>query len=556
MTEPTRRLPDPEVNADGKLVGKSVLTPQEMKTRGAIAVPSTKVIPVIMVPGIMGSNLRANTNKKAPQNTVLRPGQPAWRPPNGKVAGLKEAGAWEDRDPRIRQGILDGDTLEVDDSGLIEMPDDKNGQAVNQMRARWWGEVHWDSYGGLLGELHLRLNNAFTTSFFSKKPIPNDFWESIMEYDLDDWNAPDMAPLSEKELQKYAQYQYPVYACGYNWTQSNEKSGQRLKQRVLDVIKFWTDRKFDCKQVILVTHSMGGLVGRACAKQIPDKIAGIVHGVMPALGAPLAYRRMACGTETSAPGKGPIDNYSMEKFADIAGDTPAKTTPAMATACGALELLPNHLYPGPWLFSAVKRANGTIENIGSLQHSNVYDLYRDFDAWFRMIDPALADPAGKYADKTDGAVGAILQAVNQAEKFHRTLLGAYYHPNTYAYYGADPDQQSFGTFRWITDDESVRDRKVGMMLPAAVLGNTNFTGGRNIAMPKLSSVAGRSFFFYAGAQDTPGDGTVSQQSGAGPQGKIKRLFRTVGYDHQGSYADDHMLALTHHLIVRIAQEAK
>jgi hypothetical protein len=32
-----------------------------MKTRGAIAIPSSKVIPVILVPGIMGSNLRATT---------------------------------------------------------------------------------------------------------------------------------------------------------------------------------------------------------------------------------------------------------------------------------------------------------------------------------------------------------------------------------------------------------------------------------------------------------------------------------------------------------------
>jgi hypothetical protein len=33
----------------------------------------------------------------------------------------------------------------------------------------------------------------------------------------------------------------------------------------------------------------------------PDKILGVIHGVMPALGAPLAYRRLACGTECDNP---------------------------------------------------------------------------------------------------------------------------------------------------------------------------------------------------------------------------------------------------------------
>lgn len=443
MTEATRRLPDPEVRADGKLVGKSVLTPQEMKTRGAIPVPPTKVIPVILVPGIMGSNLRATTDPSRRKNEHLEPGQPAWRPPNGMSDGLEEAGIWEKRDPVVRQQILDGDTLEVDDRGMIKMPDDKKGAQADQMRKRWWGEVHWSSYGDLLCQLHENLNKTFTQAFFTKKRIPNDFWESVMEYDRTRWDAGDMPALTEPELEKYAQYQYPVYACGYNWIQSNELSAERLKKRIIEVIAFWTERKFYCKQVILVTHSMGGLVARACAKQIPEKIVGIIHGVMPALGAPLAYRRIACGTERSAPGKGFGDNYAMGKFADIAGDTPARTTATMATAAGALELLPNHLYPSPWLVAAVKSPNGAIENIANLQRPNIYDTYRDFSSWFRMIDPALADPARKYADDQDGgARGAIIRAIAQAEKFHTKLLDTYYHPNSYAFYGADAKQMS------------------------------------------------------------------------------------------------------------------
>jgi predicted alpha/beta hydrolase family esterase len=52
-------------------------------------------------------------------------------------------------------------------------------------------------------------------------------------------------------------------------------------------------------KVIIVTHSMGGLVARY-ASQVSgakDKILGIVHGVIPDLGSPAAYRRMKVGAK-------------------------------------------------------------------------------------------------------------------------------------------------------------------------------------------------------------------------------------------------------------------
>jgi pimeloyl-ACP methyl ester carboxylesterase len=556
MTEPTRRLPDPIVNADGKLVGKSVLTPEAMKTRGAIAIPSSKVIPVILVPGIMGSNLRATTKKDQQQNKELPAGSPAWRPPNGVQDSLAEVKLWKGRNPAQRQRILDGDTLEVDDTGLIVLTGDIDGVEAAHMRNRWWGEVHSDSYGPLLADLHLKLNSTFIRNLFGGKRVLTYHWDNVMKYDRAKWNATDMPALTEAELEKFAQYQYPVYACGYNWIQSNEISAERLKNRVLEVIKFWTDRKFDCKQVILVTHSMGGLVGRACAKQIPDKIVGVVHGVMPALGAPLAYRRIACGTERSAPGAGKLDRMKMEGFSDIAGSTPDRTTPAMATACGALELLPNHLYPSPWLFASVKKPDGTVVDVSHLQSSNIYEFYRNFDVWFRLIDPELADPDGKYKEVNDGAKRAIERAVKQAEKFHTKILDTYYHPNTYAYYGADEEKWSFGVFRWVTDEQHALTEPLNKIIAAGTEKGTTFSGDRYVVIPEVYRSPVRAMLFVPGEQDTSGDGTVSQQSGEGPRGKVRRLFRTTGYDHQGSYANEHMLKLTHHLICKIVQEAK
>jgi len=75
-------------------------------------------------------------------------------------------------------------------------------------------------------------------------------------------------------------------------------------------------------------------------------------------------------------------------------------------------------------------------------------------------------------------------------------------------------------------------------------------------MPKPFDKPVYQISFVPGQQDTAGDGTVPHQSGDGPRGKARRVFRTTGYDHQGSYADEHMRLLTHHLICKIAQEAK
>ena len=48
--------------------------------------------------------------------------------------------------------------------------------------------------------------------------------------------------------------------------------------------------------------------------------------------------------------------------------------------------------------------------------------------------------------------------------------------------------------------------------------------------------------------------TVPRQSGTGPRGKVRQVFATQGYDHQGSYKHPDMLMLTLRLVVKIVQE--
>src|SRR5471032_3038887 len=77
---------------------------------------------------------------------------------------LGEVKKWHGRKPDQRQRILDPATLDVDDSGdidLSKMPTVAGFDAA-QGRSRWWGEIHWESYGQLLYTLEHNLNSTFS----------------------------------------------------------------------------------------------------------------------------------------------------------------------------------------------------------------------------------------------------------------------------------------------------------------------------------------------------------------------------------------------------------
>jgi pimeloyl-ACP methyl ester carboxylesterase len=553
MPDPTRPLPNLVPQPDGSWTGRTVLTPTSFTTRGLFTLPSSKVIPVIVVPGIMGSNLRAATSPAKRANEVLDPGEPAWRVPNGTFEGLKTARKWKSFDPKKRQQLLDGRTLEVDNRGDIHLPlEARNyGTTEAEVRQRWWGEVHWDSYGRLLYGLHVGLNHTFDMDPLDNVRVIRAHWKDVMACDPAKWGVRNVDKITERELEKHADYYYPVYACGYNWLESCEDSAKWLEQRIERIVAFWTGRKRECRQVILVTHSMGGLVARACAKQIPEKILGVIHGVMPALGAPACYRRIACGTEKWSPSNGQVDNIKAEHVAEILGEHPRDTMPVMAASPGALQLLPNHLYPQPWLhICLVSKVNNkdVPREVVHLPLGNPYDMYRDTTSWYRLIDPRLADPAKKYNDEAE-VNDVIRKAVNHAERFHRQVLDTYYHPNTYAFYGADPEHMSFGAVRWVARDPGAGAVFTESNLRGAVRKEYGSTGGRRVR------VEGRTeLYFVPARQDVAGDGTVPHQSGAGPRGKVKQLFDVRGFDHQGAFNHDAILMLTQHLIVKLVQK--
>ena len=85
--------------------------------------------------------------------------------------------------------------------------------------------------------------------------------------------------ITEDDLRKISACWYPVHAMGYNWLQSNGESAKKLAARITGLIKGYKERGFDCTKVILVTHSMGGLVARALVHPNYGNLQGSILGV-------------------------------------------------------------------------------------------------------------------------------------------------------------------------------------------------------------------------------------------------------------------------------------
>lgn len=289
----TRRLVM-RFDKNGNPVFDSVLSPESFAPRALCILPKRHVIPVIFVPGIMGSNLRATAKHNKKQSSV-------WRPPNGVCTGL---GEWLSRLFQLssqRQRALTPSHCEVDRRGKIKLSESTYTLDKDEARRRGWGELHWDSYGEILLALEKALNDQYESSPDGLPSRLMPVWElaRTLKYPegqkdkdgnplptdaLKRWNkvaGGDCPPLTDDEIARLDDYYYPVWACGYNWLESNAESAKRLVQRIQDVLQHYNHP--DCQfipegRVILVTHSMGGLVARAAATLAEKDILGIVHG--------------------------------------------------------------------------------------------------------------------------------------------------------------------------------------------------------------------------------------------------------------------------------------
>ena len=539
-----------------------------------------KILPVIFVPGIMGSNLMSNDQSR----------DKVWRLDTSMGAPLGLARRMSFSGPAMRQRLMHPARTAVDPRGSV--PGKPVGSVSRKQQysdERFWGEISEGSYHAFLLWLEERLNGQgsnpanwqdFYYTAVSAAPVPGQrrpepvlhpgIAMRMREFDPRSYaeSASSRAASAESvmsdDLLKRSKFRMPVYACGYNWLASNSVAADRLRSRIDAVISANNRNGFKCDQVILITHSMGGLVARRCAQisGMQDKIAGIVHGVMPAVGAAVAYRRCKVGMRD-------------ESFVAglVIGSNGREVTAVFAQAPGALQLLPSAEYQRGWL--KIKGADG--RDVESLPAADPHtEIYLRRDRWWGLVRPEWLRPQGGRPLSWDEYVLNI----NAAKGFHQQIRGKY-HANSYVYYGADPGVPSFERVQWqmkqgLAPDRAPRPsgqqvRDMGFDGVRDSGSNPFYVGGQTEYVPNYGGGLGggggstyeTSYWEISAAmQDGGGDGTVPTSSGRAPlltatsAGSIRQQFRMRGFEHEPSFKNGQAQYATLFSIQKIAASAK
>lgn len=562
-------------------------TSKEDTQRQAVIVPPSKVIPVILIPGIMGTNLRL---KKLPdgfaekryttgvktgwewppvQTTTEGWGDRAWRPDDANSFMARRFWPLQAYE---RRRLLDPNNTVVD--GSAEIPkevleqfvfesaaDGRDRAAVgeqrrrgftNEMSRRGWGTVMLSSYGPLLAYLERNLNQMYRAGELS------EFWrQTILNRQPGNWGViRGDQPLAEDAVKKAARYWLPVHAIGYNWTQSNADSAAHAAQKINSFMGHYRGLGYECEKVLLVTHSMGGLVARAvvhpdmgklstythmCGAR--DKVLGVIHGVMPVHGAAAAYRRCRAGFEGAGVS---VDSVA----ADILGRDGKEVAAVFSNSPGALQLLPSKGYSRDWL--KVKDAAGKV--LHSLPKADPYaEIYREKEAWWRLMNPEWVNPApGSKPKDQENAWNGFLTNLEKAESFHETLA-ATLHPHTHLHYGTDaedhlafgdvvwkPSSATFGLLGDVANSKQFSDHESGFVQLRDVWGRS----GRSQSPVRLE----------LGDKGEAGDGTVPRRSAAALNDSAELVAEHAGYEHQKSYQDARTQALVAYGVVRLIAE--
>lgn len=549
---------------DGFPVWETPLTPTNNTKRALVMAPPDRIIPIIFVPGIMGSNLKVRNSVQP----LKRAGEVAWRP---DIAGIAEARLTGGQ----RQSILNPKNTEVDKRFV---QDKKKGistpstMSVKCAESRGWGSVYWKSYGDLLIHLELTLNMSCFFDPTAGRVIISSAMQSLIDQGV---SSPGQANLKllAHEVARMSSYWYPVHAVGYNWLQSNELAGKYLATEIRRIKKFYQnklDSEDACRKVIVITHSMGGLVARAAVHpsigNIGADVLGIVHGVMPAIGAAAAYKRMRTGFEHGEIDWLSLGNVSAELGGQaVAGRNGRDVTAVLGHSPGGLQLLPNKDYhPDGWLKCVgVGNEPSTIPLLGNPYKS----IYLEPTKWWRLINPEWLDPARIFiGDGSITAWGSFKAALSEAEEFH-DKLGNYYHENTYCFFGADPLRRpSYGMVKW----EKAPSTHQGHYSPVDSTAVYQSIVARGSAFFRADDATGivagelnRTVLVFRMTKATDsGDGTVPVVSGAAPRkyapSCVREQIGILGIDHQGAYkvSNDVVIDFLRYSICKITRDAK
>ena len=437
---------------DGVASARAVLTPDSDQRCKEISFDPRSPIPVIFLPGVMGSLL---ANKDT--------GEEVWYPPNmdSVVSGISGAisviaGWFASAAGRAKR--FDPIPAVVDPRGPVKVGN--SGLSEAEARRRGWSTVHRWSYQGTLAWLEYTLNHPMLDGKLHGEWAHGDAegekaaLKAVLGTHPSDYGAYGPGgPIDacSDVFKSLINYRYPVYAIGYNFLQSNQVSGQQVLDgmdfkdpesqevtRIMGIREICRENRTD--KAIIITHSMGGLVARMASQLCggANDMLGVIHGAQPATGAPLFAKRFRTGGED-------FINKS------LMGRCAAEFVAIASNAEGPMELspMPDYHDAEPWWIFVDKAGNERM----SLPHQSALKELYTSDAWYGLLpDSSLLDPAGivkkRLEEKKD--LSTVLQhfkrtmrnVVNRQEKLINN-----YHPNTYALYGdgALEPQRSVGT---------------------------------------------------------------------------------------------------------------
>jgi hypothetical protein len=386
MAESKRHLPWNE--ADRELGGLDT-------DRDWVVQVQREAIPLVFVPGIMGTRLRRNGTDEGLPDMRWDPGNAGWMWWNFSGAS-----------PQFRKSMLVGPSFRAD---YLEVAD---------------GDPVGDGFEGIMDDYR-----AFLLDLRNNPP----------------WGA----------LGKI--FEFPVYAVGYNWTDSAERAAAALAARIKQIIEEARAVTGLCEKVIVITHSMGGIVSRAASELAgaSSDILGIVHGVQPVTGSPAGYWRVKAGFEAA--------DFAGRMASRVLGNSGETVTPILGNIPGGLQLLPNKHYAMPWL-SITREGRAERELPRSDPYSEIYRVRAvvrpragerpSTNAYWGLVDPDLLDPGNRAAARTaeheseenvlDGASEVTnpweqyLRMLQIAETFHDRLK-VRRHPRTFCFRGTGHD---------------------------------------------------------------------------------------------------------------------
>lgn len=333
----------------------------------------------------------------------------------------------------------------------------------------------------------------------------------------------------------------PAYAFAYNWTQSPEQSGHSLKEFIEAVISKH-DGAHRCDKVLLVTHSMGGLVARAAMVMhgVSAQVLGVVHAMMPTAGAPVLYQRMKRGFAPP-----PIasalhhakDFAQGSLFAALMGATGTGVARVLGHMPGALSLLPSHLYRAPdgapgWL-TLQHRVGGPV--VDALpQVSDVYDdVYRRQDGPVRLYDRPPNCTHMHVPCREHRCWHKVQEAIDGVEHLHRRL-GLHFHSNSHHIVGTGLPTPSRARFLTLPDASPRDDVRLATGVPA--LSNHRPVFGLSTRLDEHDD----------------GDGTVPVASALCGLAHSDRVSLVRGVEHSMAMADGRVLELVRSRIQAMA----